>query len=300
MSGDPHGPFQVEEFRDACQHGQSAAAAAFSQALDGQCTLSLAEVARYDGLQPPAAWKGAGWIFEFSWGATAVLGILPEASGLTPPWCAETGESVQERLRMLAVDLGAAFFSDIADSAGCAVTHCADLAGEVRRRVTARDGTCVSLALAKDGKSEGFSLVYPAKAAGRGEPDRANSNPAAAANATLAGLGRRRVAYRELDDGLRLLPPYSRSLLKISVPVTVILAESKQPLKAILDIGPGSIIHFHKSCEDTLTLEVAGHRFAVGETVKVGDKFGLWITSIILPDERFWVVGSREPAVRAK
>jgi flagellar motor switch/type III secretory pathway protein FliN len=67
-----------------------------------------------------------------------------------------------------------------------------------------------------------------------------------------------------------------------------------------LNIGPGSIIQFNKSCEDTLTLEIAGHKFAVGETVKVGDKFGLWITSIVLPDERFWVVGRPELRVRAR
>jgi flagellar motor switch protein FliN/FliY len=106
--------------------------------------------------------------------------------------------------------------------------------------------------------------------------------------------------YRDIEEGLHLLPPYARSLLKIPVPVTVTLAEAKQPLRAILNMGPGSIIHFSKSCEDTLTLEVSGHKLAVGETVKVGDKFGLWITSIVMPDERFFVIGNRQPAVRAK
>jgi flagellar motor switch/type III secretory pathway protein FliN len=52
-------------------------------------------------------------------------------------------------------------------------------------------------------------------------------------------------------------------------------------------LGPGSIIQFDKSCEEMLELDAGGRRIAMGEAVKVGDKFGLRITSIILPDERF-------------
>jgi hypothetical protein len=35
-----------------------------------------------------------------------------------------------------------------------------------------------------------------------------------------------------------------------------------------------------------LELEVSGHPIAEGECVKVGDKFGLRVTSLILPDEQ--------------
>ena len=83
------------------------------------------------------------------------------------------------------------------------------------------------------------------------------------------------------------LPPYTRSLLRIKVPVVVTLAENRQPLHRIVELGPGSIIQFDKSCEETLDLSVGEHTIASGEAVKVGDKFGLRITSIILPEERF-------------
>lgn len=109
-----------------------------------------------------------------------------------------------------------------------------------------------------------------------------------------------RIQYRDFSEGVAHLPPYARSLLKIKVPVSVMLAEAKQSINSILSIGPGSILHFSKSCEDTLALEVAGLKIAVGETVKIGDKFGIWITSIILPDERFWVIGRQQQATRAK
>ena len=83
------------------------------------------------------------------------------------------------------------------------------------------------------------------------------------------------------------MPAYSRSLLKIKVPVTVTLATSKQPVRSILGLVPGSIIQFEKLCDEMLTLEVGSHPVAEGETVKVGDKFGLRLTSMVLPDERF-------------
>jgi flagellar motor switch protein FliN/FliY len=35
---------------------------------------------------------------------------------------------------------------------------------------------------------------------------------------------------------------------------------------------------------------VGDQEIAVGEAVKVGDKFGLWVTSIAMPGERFWVL----------
>jgi flagellar motor switch/type III secretory pathway protein FliN len=101
---------------------------------------------------------------------------------------------------------------------------------------------------------------------------------------------RKRIHYEDLEDGIAQLPPLARSLLKIRVPVKVTLAETKIPVRRVLDIGPGSILQFDKSCEAPLTLEAGDQAIAVGEAVKVGDKFGLWITTIAMPDERFWVL----------
>lgn len=94
---------------------------------------------------------------------------------------------------------------------------------------------------------------------------------------------------------LRSLPPYARSLLRISVPVVVTLASTRMSLQRILQIGPGSIVPLDKSCEDPLTLQVGNHDLAVGEAVKVGDKFGLRINSMVMPEEKFLAVrGKRE------
>jgi flagellar motor switch/type III secretory pathway protein FliN len=100
-------------------------------------------------------------------------------------------------------------------------------------------------------------------------------------------LARQPRAYNSLEEGLSQLPAYARSLLKVRVPITVTLASTKRPIDSIIRLGPGAIIQFKKSCDDTLSLEVAGLHVAEGEAVKVGENFGLWITEIKLPDERF-------------
>ena len=91
----------------------------------------------------------------------------------------------------------------------------------------------------------------------------------------------------ELAQRLAQLPAYSRSLLKIQVPVVATLAATRQPVSRVLELAPGTILHFNKPCDEPLSLLVGSCEVAVGETVKVGEKFGLRISSMVLPQERF-------------
>ncbi len=86
------------------------------------------------------------------------------------------------------------------------------------------------------------------------------------------------------------LPPYTQNLLRIKLPVMVALARKKQSVCSIIELVPGAIIQFNKSCEEMLDLEVGGEPVAVSECVKVGDKFGLRVISVVLPEERFRAV----------
>lgn len=83
------------------------------------------------------------------------------------------------------------------------------------------------------------------------------------------------------------LPGYAKSLLRIKVPVIVTLAAKKQPVGCIVELGSGSIIQFDKSCEEMLQMHVDDQLIAEGEAVKVGDKFGIRLTSLVVPGERF-------------
>ncbi|HZN32548.1 MAG TPA: FliM/FliN family flagellar motor switch protein [Pirellulaceae bacterium] len=94
----------------------------------------------------------------------------------------------------------------------------------------------------------------------------------------------------EMAERLQRLPAYSRSLLRIAVPVVVTLAMTRRPVSSVLNLAPGTILQFSKPCDEPLTLSVGGCDVAVGDTVKVGEKFGLKITSMVMPVEKFETV----------
>ena len=71
------------------------------------------------------------------------------------------------------------------------------------------------------------------------------------------------------------------------MPVSVVLATKKESVQDVVELAPGTIIKFSKSCEESLHLYVGDQQVAEGEAVKVGDKFGFRVTAMTLPDEHF-------------
>jgi flagellar motor switch protein FliN/FliY len=69
-------------------------------------------------------------------------------------------------------------------------------------------------------------------------------------------------------------------ILKLQVPMIVKLAERKLSLSEVMRLGNGAIIEFIKRSDEPLELLVNNKAVAVGETVKVGENFGLRITQI--------------------
>jgi flagellar motor switch protein FliN/FliY len=73
------------------------------------------------------------------------------------------------------------------------------------------------------------------------------------------------------------LPPFAHGLLKIRVPLRVTLAAQRKSIQDIIELGPGAIVKFAKTCDEPLELCVGDRLIAKGEVVKVGDKFGVRI-----------------------
>ena len=77
------------------------------------------------------------------------------------------------------------------------------------------------------------------------------------------------------------MPVHARGLLNISVPVRVTLASQRKSVQEITELGPGSIVKFDKTYDQPLQLLVGDRPLALGEVVKVGDKFGIRISGLI-------------------
>lgn len=84
-----------------------------------------------------------------------------------------------------------------------------------------------------------------------------------------------------LEARKKRLEAYVRQLLHIRVPVQVTLAAQRKSVQEIIELGPGSIVKFEKTCDQPLELTVGGRTIAHGEVVKVGDKFGVRISGML-------------------
>jgi len=69
-------------------------------------------------------------------------------------------------------------------------------------------------------------------------------------------------------------------ILRLEVPVIVKLADRKLLLSEVMRLGVGAIIEFLKNSSEPLELMINNKVSGLGETVKVGENFGLRITQV--------------------
>lgn len=299
-------PEIVDDVVAACKSAAAEIGEAFGRALDARIAASVAGHRTFDSSVLPVEFSGPGLAVVLTVGSAGAIVLLPEKGGLVPAWCADPDPTGQSKLTTLAQELGMTLLPEQFMPEDFRTGHVRSLAGAVGRGAVADGAACVSLTLAAAGKQDTAWLIWPvpkpaavvgqakskpepkAASEGKGQPAAA-SQPAANTPAQGKGSSARQPSAPAKQPNVRIgdLPNYARSLLRIKVPVVVTLAEKRQPLDRIIELGPGLIIQFEKSCEEMLDLAVGDCRVATGEAVKVGDKFGLRITSMVLPEERF-------------
>ena len=287
-------PEIVAQVVEACKAGAEEAAAALERALDLAVSVSVGEPGTVEMQDLPEDLAGGGLAVVLTVGQLGVLLTLPESSGLLPGWCRDPDPTGRSKLTTLAQELGMVLLPEPYMPEDFAASHVDSLRDALARGGIAEAAAMVPLRLKQaEGKEAVARLIWPApkpadvvasadEPASPPEPPPQPNKPPAAETAPRP----KRVPKRR-PSSVESLPPYARSLLRIKVPVVVTLAEKHQSLGRIKQLGLGSIIQFDKSCEEMLELSVGGRSIATGEAVKVGDKFGLRISSIVLPEERF-------------
>jgi flagellar motor switch/type III secretory pathway protein FliN len=283
----------------ACNAGAEEAAGALSRTLDAQISVTVGESGTLSPAALPDELKGPGLAVIFTLGATGAALVLPESTSLVPSWCAAPDPTGQSKLATVAQELGMTFLPEAFMPDDSKTLFVKNLAESLVRGGLAAGAASVSMNLAtSDGKQGIARLVWPlAKPAEVADPAPA-APPKAAAPAAPPKPAAAKPSPQLKPAAVpakphvheEALPGYTKSLLKIKVPVIVTLAEKKQPLGRIVEMGPGMIIQFEKSCEELLQLEVGDLKIAAGEAIKVGDKFGIRVSNIILPEERFGAV----------
>lgn len=70
------------------------------------------------------------------------------------------------------------------------------------------------------------------------------------------------------------------TLLKLSVPVIVQVGRRPMTMDDVLTLAPGALLELNKSAESELELLVNNKTIAKGAAVKVGENFGIRISTI--------------------
>jgi flagellar motor switch/type III secretory pathway protein FliN len=267
----------------ACQSGAENAAAAIARAFDETVQIAPAQQGTMQAPTAPLALDGPGLIVLLKSSRETAAITIPAAHGIVPEWCAKPDATQTSKILTFAQELGMNLLPDTWLAHDFHAAWVENIAEALDRGEVPSSAVTIPLAVSREDKPAGnLGLIWPVK-----NPDGlfAVGSKSPTGNERIGQSTRKETPTLALTSSD--LPPYTKSLLRIKVPVVVTLAEKRQKLSRVIELGPGSIIQFEKSCEEMLELGVGNRPVALGEAVKVGDKFGLRITSIALPDERF-------------
>ncbi|HUY92722.1 MAG TPA: FliM/FliN family flagellar motor C-terminal domain-containing protein [Pirellulales bacterium] len=294
------GKATTDEVVAACQAGAVELGAALAGLLGGAVEVAVEPLEHFDPDAASKDWAEPGLMVLLTVEGSAALLVLSESCGLLPDWYADPDATGQSVLATLAQEAGMLVLPEQFMPEGFKAARVSNLAEAIERGGVAAGAGVVPLRLkAPSGNSGVLSLIWPADSPGDvfADPPAAKGAPAATAPkeaiSPAVPAAQASAKLGQFARSVEELPTYSRSLLRIKVPVIVTLAETKQPIGRIVELGPGTIIQFDKSCEEMLSLQVGDQPVAEGEAVKVGDKFGIRLTSLRLPGERFKPVRRR-------
>lgn len=296
------------EIRDQVRQGAGEAAEAWQRAFDLAGEWTPGETSELLALVTQEHWNASGIAVVLPQASGAYALLVADVAGALPPWIAAPDATGKSKLATLAQELGMVLLPEALmptgelamriDNVQEVLLRCEPTAGGEALAISIRCGD-VTLPAILLGCADGAKLLTPPPSSAMPSPPLTAVPQAPAPPTSRVIPGNSRFAPPpapvDFEDGIPALPSYTRSLLKIRVPVVASLASTQLPVGRILEIGPGSIIQFDQSCEQPVSLAIGEHEFAVGEAVKVGEKFGLRITSMVMPAERFWSVrGKRE------
>ena len=280
------GPEIAAEVHSVCLAAAEETAGALNRALGGSFTVNVGDAQRYSDEERARELAGAGLLLLLKFGDSAMAAILPESSGLTPAWCASPDATGLSKLATLAQELCLLFATAPPAPGEYRAQFVENIETALARGGIAADATIMPLSLSSEGKTGQLSLIWPLERPEElyvGEPEHAGGESHGHGPAAAINIPTHVPPVRDLSQ----LPGYSRSLLKISVPVCVQLATKKELVQEVISLAPGSIIKFEKGCDELLQMIVGDYAVAEGEAVKIGEKFGFRVTAMLMPREHF-------------
>jgi flagellar motor switch protein FliN/FliY len=297
----PLNPSIAAEVVAACEAGAAEAAQALGRALDRSFELGAVEPGQFAADAAPPGFDGPGLIILLTIGDAGLAIVAPESSGMLPAWYSAPDATERSKLSTLAQELSMLLAPKTLACDKFEAQRVDSINAALRRGAVAPDAATATIAVTSGELAGSLHLVWPLASAAEAFETIGSAAtepavpPTAATAAPRSGAPTALSASSARPHEFAQLPSYSRSLLKIQLPVSVHLASKRETVQEVVEIVPGAIIKFEKGCDELLHMVVGGQTIAEGEAVKVGDKFGFRVTAMRLPREHFVPV-RRPPA----
>ncbi|MDR2754150.1 MAG: FliM/FliN family flagellar motor switch protein [Planctomycetaceae bacterium] len=301
----------VNSFIEAVKNGANEAVSAFSRTFDTTITVQPGHGGEFQSEVLSSKIVGKGLALLLVSGGQGIAILIPNSTGLVPAWCDHPDATGKSKLSTFAQEWGMNLLPEDFFPEDFQAAVIQNLMQGVFQAQPAWESACLELIIGKpDGSSVSIYMIWPLEIPTQllleetkseepiipGPPTFGNSeanligkgvpkfDPFTGPNFETQNFDHLHGKHRSVDD----LPSFSRSILKVKIPVAAVLAHAPKSIKTILELGVGSVIQFDKSCDDFLEVEVGQSvTIATAEAIKVGDKFGFRINSILLPEERF-------------
>lgn len=297
-------PEIVDTVLAACQAGAEEAAGAITRGLGFEATLTVGQAGAWKSDELPSGFDGPGLLAQFAIEGVSAAVALPADSGLLPDWVQSPDATGESKLSTLAQELSMLLLPETLMAEDFRAGWVPQLADAFAAGGVANDSPLIPIELASGDTTTQLTLVWPLPTGGEmfppGEEDEkaveesetaqsSNANPSSGGDeAAATAKGPEKREWRPTD--FCELPPIAKNILRIKVPVRVNLVSTQLNIRDIVDLVPGSIINFEKSCDAPIEVYVNNRQAAIGDAVKVGERFGVQITDMVMPPESFAIV----------
>ncbi|MEM9658463.1 MAG: FliM/FliN family flagellar motor switch protein [Planctomycetota bacterium] len=280
----------------ACQANAGEIAAALGRALDADFTLSGGVTEAYAGDSSLTDFDDAGLIVRLEVAGSALVVAITESSTLLPTWYGDPDLSQSSKLATLAQELSMLVAPTTVAVERFRAQRVDSITEAVQRGSPTEETALATFELASGERQGRLAVLWPLTSPftilpADEQPETRGQGESIAPNSTATASDGDSPPDRRRIVGLRQLPGYAQSLLKVRVPVRVQLAARKENVENVVEMAPGAILKFDKACDDLLQLYVGDQAVAEGEAVKIGDKFGFRVTQMAMPPEAFRKVG---------
>ena len=271
------------------------AAGALGRAFDSEFVLKAGEPTPYEAESSAEALAGGGIVFLFQFGEEGVAVAFPASSEMVPEWVKSPDPTGESKLSTLAQELSMLLMPEDLMAEIFEARWVDDIPTALSQSEPSETAHVASLELAA-GETLGFlQMVWPiakptelyandsVESEEEQDSDEGDNTESQASVEPLPYGG----FFDNVPSDYRGLPPNTLSYMQVKLDISVSLASKKQTISEIVELGPGAIISFNKSCNDLLEISVGDCPVAEGEAVKVGEKFGVRVRNMILPKEAF-------------